>query len=271
MRNAWCVKPQKGKKVAYFLFDGLLEVGQQDRLSGEEAQHLLHARRVQLGEIFEIQDQQQRHFSAVVESVSRHVLNIRVQKEIDPTRPSPLHLELIIALTKEKALHWILQKATELGTTQILIFCACYSPRTLLASNREKTLRRWNKIAQEASKQFGRQLSPEILFFNSLEEVLSTLSPCTYQWMLSLQSDSDSYPTIDLLRIKQSHSQTQRVIVGPEGGLHSEELVEADYFGMQRLSLGPRTLRSETAAVAIISLLQFLFGDSGSSENGVQS
>ena len=267
MRNDEGVKIENGGKVAYFLFDGLLRAGQKNRLTGEEARHLLHARRVQVGEIFEIQDQEHRHFSAVVESVSRSVLDFQVQKELSPPLPSPLQLDLILALTKEKALDWIIQKATELGATRILIFSSRYSPRTLKASNRENTLRRWKKIAQAACKQCGRRLPPDILSFNSLQEVLSSLTPCAYQWVLSPQPDSLSFPIMNLHGLKQFHAPNHRVMVGPEGGLHPEEMVQACHFGMRKLSLGPRTLRSETAAIAVISLLQFLFGDLGTCEN----
>lgn len=267
MRNDGCVKIGNGIKVAYFLFNGPLIAGKKNRLTGEEARHLLHARRVQVGEIFEIQDQEHRHFSAVVESVSRSVLDFKVLKELSPPLPSPLQLDLIVAITKEKALFWIIQKATELGATRILIFSSCYSPRTLKASNHENTLRRWKKIAQAACKQCGRRLPPDILFFNSLQEVLSSLTPCTYQWVLSPQPDSLSFPIMNLHRLKQFDASKHRVIVGPEGGLHPEEMVQACHFGMRKLSLGPRTLRSETAVIAIISLLQFLFGDLGTYEN----
>lgn len=253
--------------MSYFLFDGQLELGKKEQLSGEETRHLLHSRRVKKGEIIELQDQLGRHFRVVLEELSRHSILFQVQKEIPAIPASPLQLELIVGLTKEKALDWILQKGTELGVAKILIFTAHFSPRTITARQRDRTLQRWQKIVQAACKQCGRQKPPEIGLFADLKEVLSSLSPCPQQWVLTTEPIPNTVPVTHLLEIPRTPQQTQRIVIGPEGGLHPEELALADEYGMQGVSFGRRVLRSETAVLSIATILQFLFGDLGTDEH----
>jgi len=80
-----------------FLFDGNLEVGQLAQLSGEEAQHLIHSRRVKKGEIIELQDQRKQHFQVVLEEVTRRELSFQVQKSLPVLPPSALNLEILVA------------------------------------------------------------------------------------------------------------------------------------------------------------------------------
>ncbi len=252
--------------MSYFVFDGILEVGQFAKLTGEEAQHLIHSRRVKKGEMIELQDQRKQHFQAILEEVTRRQLAFQVQKSLPALPPSALDLEVLLGLPKEKALDWIIQKVTELGGARFLIFKAHYSPRNMSVSQQEKLRERWKKIAQEACKQSGRQLPPEIRFFPNLEELLSALPPCSQQWVLSREPSANTITAADLLKLPASLSSSQRILIGPEGGLATEELAMAYQAGMKGIHLGARILRSETAVVAMTSILQFLFGDLGRGE-----
>ncbi|MBF0288875.1 MAG: 16S rRNA (uracil(1498)-N(3))-methyltransferase [SAR324 cluster bacterium] len=245
--------------MSYFLYDGYLEVGKSACLSGEEAQHLLHARRVKSGEFFELQDLAKNHFLVVLERISRQKLFFKVEKQLSVLESSPLQLELIVGLPKEKALDWIIQKATELGVTVLYFFMARYTAKSIPASRQEKALLRWQKIAQAACKQSGRSLPPEIVLFNNLGQALESLASSPAQWVLTTEPGFYSSPAT--LISEFASSKIQRFIVGPEGGLHAEELELAYQHGMRSMSLGPRILRTETAAIAMIVILQFLFGD----------
>ncbi len=249
--------------MSYFLYDGNLEVGQSARLSGEEAQHLLHARRIKTGESFELQDQAKNHFLVVLEKASRQQLFFTVKQQLPVIEPSPLHLELIVGLPKEKALDWIIQKTTELGVTTLSIFIARYSPKSIPDARQEKIVSRWQKIAQAACKQSGRSLPPSIQLFNNLGDVLQSLSPCSVQWVLTPGAAQSLSVSSDSFTAQLSSSKNQRFVIGPEGGLHPEELALAYQHDMQPLRLGSRILKTETAAIAMVSILQFLFGDLG--------
>lgn len=251
--------------MSYFLFEGTLDLGKKAQLFGEEAQHLLHVRRAKPGDTIEVQDQQRRHFQVVLEECSRHSLSFEVQAEIPAVPPSSLHLELVVGLTKEKALDWTIQKATELGVAKILIFNAHFSPRTIGVSQKQKALQRWEKIAQSACKQSRRQTPPDILLFSQLQEVFTSVAPCEEHWVFTPAPLPSGLPSANLQEIPRSFGASQRVVIGPEGGLHLQELTLAAQFGAKGVPLGERILRTETAVVAVSAILQFLFGDLGTS------
>ena len=119
---------------------------------------------------------------------------------------------------------------------------------------------RWHRVTLEACKQCGRQFPPEIYWHLDLKAALTTLPECQKSWVLS----PDSANSVSW----KNHSSTgekikahQRLLVGPEGGLHPVEYDLALRTGMRPVYLGPRILRVETAAMTAVAILQFLWGD----------
>jgi len=247
--------------MSYFIFDGVLECGRQYELKGEEAGHILKSRRLRVGDYFLIQDEQGRRFEVVLQNLSRNSLKFVPEKTVAVPPQSPLRLEILQALPKEKALDFILQKTTELGVHRLDFFGGVHSSKVFRTSQAERQMVRWKRIVLEASKQCGRQFPPEIYWHSNLETTLSALPECPNSWVLSPGSaDSVSWNNstgADRAKPKEH----QRVLVGPEGGFHPEEIDLALRSGMRPVDLGPRILRTETAAVSAVAILQFLWGD----------
>ena len=246
--------------MSYFIFEGVLECGQQFELEGEEARHVLKSRRMRSGDHFLIQDQKGQRFDAVLASFDRSSLSFVPEHSVAVPAPSGLRLEILQALPKEKALDWILQKSTELGVSRLDFFCGTRSPNSFRFSQHKHQLTRWQRIVLEASKQCGRQFPPEVYLHPDLASALDKLPECQNSWMLSVESgDSVSWKNTGAsVETNQLH---QRVLIGPEGGLHPDEIELALRSGLRQVGLGPRILRSETATVTAISILQFLWGD----------
>ena len=246
--------------MSYFIFDGVLECGQTFELKGEEARHVLKSRRMRSGEHFLIQDQNGQRFDAVLKSSSRDSLSFVTENSVVVPQASALRLEILQALPKEKALDWILQKTTELGVSRLDFFCGNHSPNSFHFSQQKRQIIRWQRIALEASKQCGRQHPPEIFCHESLEAALEILPECANSWILS--PDCEESVCWNILDTDTAQQQRfQRVLIGPEGGLHPDEFKLALRSGMRPVELGPRILRAETAAVSAVSILQFLWGD----------
>ncbi|MEC7886940.1 MAG: RsmE family RNA methyltransferase [SAR324 cluster bacterium] len=244
--------------MSYFIFDGVLECGQPFELKGEEARHVLKSRRMRSGEHFLIQDQNGQRFDAVLKSSSRDLLSFVPENSVAVPQASALRLEILQALPKEKALDWILQKTTELGVSRLDFFCGNHSPNSFHFSQQKRQLIRWQRIALEASKQCERQHPPEIFCHESLEAALEILPECANSWILSPDcEESVCWNNLDTAQ----QQRFQRVLIGPEGGLHPDEFKLALRSGMRPVELGPRILRAETAAVSAASILQFLWGD----------
>lgn len=240
----------------------MLECGQQFELEGVEARHVLKSRRMRSGERFLIQDQNGQRFDAVLKSSGRDSLSFVPEISVTVPQASELRLEILQALPKEKALDWILQKTTELGVSRLDFFCGDHSPNSFHFSQQKSQLSRWQRIVIEASKQCGRQFPPEIFWHENLTAALEELPECPNSWILTPgYAESVQWGKTDTNTKTETQQLFQRVLIGPEGGLHQDEIELALRSGMRHVELGPRILRSETAAVSAVSILQFLWGD----------
>ena len=246
--------------MSYFIFDGVLNLGKQYELKGEESDHITKSRRLRPGDSFLVQDQQGQRFEAILKSFDRNSLLFTPQKPVAIPPASSLRIEILQALPKQKALEFILQKTTELGVSRLDMFCGRHSPKTFRAFEKQQHLKRWKRIISEASKQCGRQFAPEIHFHTDISVALETLPECPNSWVLVPEAaDAVSWKKInspgdDIIK-------HHRVLIGPEGGFHQDEIKLSLNSGIRPINLGPRILRSETAAMSAVSILQFLWGD----------
>ena len=105
--------------MSYFIFDGVLNLGKQYELKGEEANHITKSRRLRPGDSFLVQDQQGKRFEAILGSFDRNSLLFTPHKPVAIPPASSLRIEILQALPKQKALDFILQKTTELGVSPV--------------------------------------------------------------------------------------------------------------------------------------------------------
>jgi 16S rRNA (uracil1498-N3)-methyltransferase len=149
----------------------------------------------------------------------------------------------------------VIQKATELGVRRIKPIFTAHGVVKLDADRSGKRTERWQEIAISACEQCGRVIVPEILLPEKLDQALSKLTPDIQSIMLV---PGDHPP----LQLAAGHS-TVVLIVGPEGGFSKAEEELAASHGVQLASMGARVLRTETAPLAALSILQFQKGDMG--------
>jgi len=242
--------------VSYFLFTGVIQPGHPFQLEGEEASHILNSRRILPGELIQVQDQKELRYSVRVDSVGKQKLALNPLLEVQTPPASPLRIHLWQALVKEKAVDIIIQKSTELGVASICFFQSRYSQRLHAKSEISSRTQRWRKIAVEACKQCGRVRPPDISFKPDpieFDQVSGESSIKTIP-VLCLESLPDAVPLDATLKDVQDIA----LMVGPEGGWAPEDLKGLPF---RKVSLGPRILRSETAAIAAVSILQFRYGD----------
>ena len=246
--------------MSYFIFDGVLNLGKQYELKGEESHHITKSRRLRPGDSFLIQDQHGLRFEAILKSFDRNSLVFTLQKPVAIPPASSLRIEILQALPKQKVLDSILQKTTELGVNQLDVFCGMHSPKIFRAYEKKHHLKRWQRIVLEASKQCERQFPPEIYFHSDISAALETLSECPNSWMLVPEATN----AVSWKKLTSSGDDLinhHRVLIGPEGGFHQDEIKLSLRSGIRPVHLGPRILRSETAAMTAVSILQFLWGD----------
>ena len=216
-------------------------------LSGEEARHLTRVLRVEPGQQYEISDNQ-RAFLAEVETARKEHVAFRILEPLDPEPPEP-PVTVLAALIKFDHFELLIEKATELGASAIIPVIATRTEHGLERAA-QKRIDRWRRIAQEASQQSRRTRLPEI---GAPEPFVRALE-CDAGLRLFLDEERQGAPVGSVARSGESVS----VLVGPEGGWTDEERSAATAAGWTAVSLGPRILRAETAAIAALVVVQAL-------------
>jgi 16S rRNA (uracil1498-N3)-methyltransferase len=231
-------------------------------LSDDETRHLRDVLRLRAGEEAFVFDGEGREFACVVsEAVARRAATLEVRGPVEPPRPeSPLALTLAVALLKGEKFDLVVQKATELGAVRIApVETKRADVRLRDAREAARRVERWRRLALEASKQSGRARVPSISIPTSFESFVNSETTPHALCLLFAERDGES-----LSALHAGDAQTASEIyalIGPEGGWDDDEIAHARERGWTIITLGGRTLRAETAAIAVCVLLQNLFGD----------
>ncbi len=233
--------------------------GKSVALGPDEARHLREVLRLRAGDEVFLFDGEGREFKGVVAEARRNSAQIDVLAEVDPAKPeSPLDLTLAVALLKGEKFDLVVQKATELGVTKVMpLITSRADIRLRDASDADKRVARWQRIAIEAAKQSGRARIPEVLTPQTYTSVVST-SP---EVNVLLFSERNGVSLEEALNSFADGPVAVTALVGSEGGWTDEEIVEARRAGCRIITLGGRILRAETAAIVVTALLQNHCGD----------
>lgn len=223
-------------------------------LGTDEARYLRDVLRLQSGDEVYVFDGAGREFRCHVANVGRTEVVLRIEAEVEPARPeSQLQLKLCVALLKGEKFDLVVQKATELGVSEIVPLITRYADIHLRdISDAAKRVSRWQRIALEAAKQSGRAFVPEI----SAPVAFEALSVNGVGVMFS-ERLGDSIESLTKLSIPSEVT----ALVGSEGGWSDEEIENARARDFHVITLGGRILRAETAAIVVTTLLQHTFGD----------
>ena len=179
-----------------------------------------------------------------------------VTSKLEINTESNLESEIIQGLSRNDHLDWMIQKTTELGVKRISIFNSNHSQIPIKSNQIEKKHHHWRAIAIKACEQSGRHIPPKIDFFNSLRLLLETAYQRENKFLLDFQGPRFG----TLLQTKTKKSQVS-IILGPEGGLSVTEIGLAITAGFKSSQIGTRVLRTETAAVTALSIVQSYWGD----------
>ena len=215
-----------------------------------ESHHALHVLRLQSGDEVSLFDGRGRAHCGYIVEIGGERVTIEVGAALR-SNESPLSLSVAVAVPKGDIMSLIVQKLTELGVSHIRPLLTEHSESIPAAI--DKRLDRWRRVALETSKQCGRSAIPDLSASVSLEELLN--SEVSHAVWVAQPDASPILPE----RIDENRSPT--LIIGPEGGWSSNELELIIGSSAERFSLGPRTLRVETAAIVAASLFQWLVGD----------
>ena len=231
-------------------------------LSDEESRHLRDVLRLRAGDEAHVFDGEGREFACVVAAPGgrREPSRLEVRASASPPSPeSPLSLTLAVALLKGEKFDLVVQKATELGVSRIVpVMTKRADVRPRDERDASARVERWRRLALEAAKQSGRAVVPSVgvpVGFVSLAEAHDGGAT---RLLFAERGGAGLDPHADETRARPASAVA---LVGPEGGWDEDELSHARARGWALVTLGGRTLRAETAAIAVCALLQNLWGD----------
>lgn len=240
--------------------DAFAPEGSSVQLGSDEARHLREVLRLGRGDEVFVFDGEGREFRCVVEESEREGATLSVRSEVEPASPeSSLRLTLAVALLKGEKFETVVQKATELGVTRIVpVETKLSDVRLKDQADAGRRVARFRRIALESCKQSGRARIPQIEAPLSFSELIESSKGEEWRVMFAERGGAGLSGTIEALAVQP---QAMTALVGPEGGWTDEEMVQARVGGWSVVTLGGRTLRAETAAIAVTALLQHLLGD----------
>lgn len=243
----------------FFVEPGLLQ-GESGVISGELRRHLATVLRLKVGDTVRLADGTGREAIATITALENEGIRVDLESvPVDAAVGNGPRITLYQGLPKGEKLELILQKCTELGANAIVPFMAARSVTRLEEGKREQRVARWQKIALEAARQSGRERVPRVDFAPCLAELLEEKD---HDLRIMLWEDETEQGLRQLLE-STPRPGSIAVIVGPEGGLTPDEAARAAEAGYRPVSLGRRILRTETAGLAVVSILQYLWGDLG--------
>ncbi len=243
------------KHVPRIYCGNALSVGVRQRLGEDVAHHLLNVLRLKPGAELVLFDGTGGEYLGVLLAAGKHWVEVDPCVHKDLNTESALRVLLAQAISRSDRMDYTIQKAVELGVQQIQPLATERSQGRLDASRQEKKHRHWQDVARAAAEQSGRACLPLVLPVQTLDAWLRNL-PQEGQKLLLDPKASQNLKTIPA-------ASGVCLLSGPEGGLSEAEIAEAMQTGFTAIRLGPRILRTETAAVACLSALQLLWGDLG--------
>jgi 16S rRNA (uracil1498-N3)-methyltransferase len=223
-------------------------------VSPEQARYLALVMRRSVGDEVQVFNGRDGEWLARVQSITKRAVSLEFIEQTK-TQPSASQLELAIAMVKRSPLETIVEKATELGVGRIQLLS------TKRTNSDHSNLNRLALIATEAAEQCGRMDVPEVKPPMGLSDWLNGLAE---QQKLLFCDETGGAAAASVLQDLSDHSRSAAwsILIGPEGGFdpweRSEILSCPGSFGV---SLGPRILRADTAAIAALSLWQAVVGD----------
>src|SRR4030042_2123770 len=229
------------------------------KVEGNEVRHIRRVLRLKVGDRLVLFDASAKEYEGIIVEESPSSVVMKVENISSLPKESSLEITLAQSLLKGAKMEYVIQKATELGTKKIVPFFSSRSVPLLDKSKKLRRYHRWEKIAIEACKQCGRITVPRVEPLQNYSEMLGMASSEALRLIL-WEKEGQGLKEV----LKESEGRTKIFfMVGPEGGMNDEEVGEAKKAGLIPITLGKRILRSETAGLCLLSVLQYEWGDLG--------
>lgn len=229
-----------------------LHVGMME-LDEKASHHLARVLRVAVGDEVVLFNGRGGEYLAVISAVNKKTVTVEILRHVEKEVESPVAISLAQGVVRGEKMDFVIQKAVELGVKEIFPVITERCNVRLDQEREQKKLLHWQAVVISACEQCGRNVLPVVHAPIDLPDWLEKIS-AEMKFILSPHSDGK-------LRDEKTKPTTVAILVGPEGGLSEHEIDLSVQNGFSILNLGPRILRTETAALAALAVLQTKFGD----------
>jgi 16S rRNA (uracil1498-N3)-methyltransferase len=234
-------------------------------VKGKDVNHIKNVLRLNKGDIIELCDGEETDYTVKIQQFESDSIYTEIVSSKKSSTESPLKITLYQGIPKGDKMDIIIQKCVELGAIKIV---PVITERTIVRFDKpkdaDKKITRWRRISLEAAKQCNRGIIPAVEYPMSFEEALkdssgSQLSLIPYEEEVNngIKECLKQYSRVN------NGIKSVSVFIGPEGGFGKDELHKAVTMGINSVSLGPRILRTETAALSVLSIIMYELGDIG--------
>jgi 16S rRNA (uracil1498-N3)-methyltransferase len=228
----------------------------QVKLDEQASHHLARVLRASLHEEIILFNGAGGEYQAVITNIEKKTVTAEIKKYLEKNTESPIDLYLAQGISRGEKMDYTIQKAVELGVKKIIPLLTERCNVKLDAERRQKRIQHWQSIIISACEQSGRVIVPELVAPLTLQQWLPTVAAdLCFTLAPKAQKKLQEYAVKPASKIV--------LLIGPEGGLSETEIQLSEQKGFLPLNLGPRILRTETAAVAALTALQCFFGDLG--------
>jgi 16S rRNA (uracil1498-N3)-methyltransferase len=243
-----------GRSLTRVYVDAGVSIGQLLRVEGSAGNHVTRVLRLRAGDSLTLFDGRGGEYAGSIKEIRRDTVLVNVLEHRAMERESPCPLTLAQGISRGERMDWVVQKATELGVARIVPLFTERSVVRLDERQASRKIQHWRSIAVAACEQSGRNRVPEIAVPLGLYDFLQSGELAGTGLLLSPEATSS---IADIAALEGGAT----VLIGPEGGLTDLEREAAGHHGFTAVRMGPRVLRTETAAVCALTLLQQKFGD----------
>lgn len=224
-------------------------------ITGQDVNHIKNVLRMKVGDALWISDGKKKEYNCLIEHIGKAEVQTRIIYVQEPDFELPSRLYLFQALPKGDKMEMVIQKAVELGAYAIIPVATSRCVVHLDSSKAKKKVCRWQQIAQSAAMQSRRLFIPKVYEVCSFAKALELANACPVR-LIPYERAKGSKATANLLRGIQPGDDVA-IFIGPEGGFSEEEIQQAMACQVRPITLGKRILRTETAGLAILSVLMF--------------
>ena len=225
-------------------------------MQGSDVNHIRNVLRMKPGEDVRVNDGRGKTYLCCISSYEEQTAVLDILKELDSDTELPSRIILFQGLPKGDKMEWIVQKAVELGAYSIVPFAAKRSVVKLDEKKAVKKQARWQLIAKGAAEQSGRGIIPEVSTVRTFAEALGMAGDLDVV-LIPYELEEGMKETARVLENIEC-GQSVGIFIGPEGGFEEEEVnLAVSGAKAQVITLGKRILRTETAGLAVLSVLMF--------------